>query len=105
MTSIHSLIEGKMRSGSELSKEDKAHVLRAYVHRFTKDHRPQWAAHITQPGGASYPVQFESDADWLANTRFAVTDSGRLDHRFTDCYSSPTWPDNPELRKASTSET
>ncbi len=88
----------KMRLGSELTREDRAHVLAAYVHRFTKEHRPLWSSG-TWKDGKPYPVQFESDAEWLANTRFAVNSAGRLDQRAKFCESSPTWPDNPELRR------
>lgn len=87
------------RLGTELSAADRAHVLRAYVHRFTRDHVPAWARE-PRPDGTAYPVQFDSDSDWLANTRFAVTKAGRLDGRSRYCESRPTWPDNPELRKA-----
>ena len=84
------------RLGSELSAENRRAVLASYVHRFTKEHRPEWA---NRADCAQCPVQFASDAEWLANTRFAVTKSGALDKRVKDCESSPTWPDNPELRK------
>jgi hypothetical protein len=82
--------------GIQLCYSDQQHVLATYVHRFTKDHKPAWAS---QPwkNGQPYPVQFASDADWLANTRFAVGVIGRLDQRVHYCESSPTWPDNPEL--------
>lgn len=85
------------RKGSELTREDQQYVLRAYVHRFTAQHRPQWALE-KRPDGTTYPVQFASDADWLAHTEFYVTKSGRLDKRRHHCFSSPTWPNNPELR-------
>jgi hypothetical protein len=86
------------RKGSELSPTDKAYVLRAYVHRYTGSHTPTWARGTMQ-NGQPYPLQFANDADWLANTLFAVTKSGKLDRRVTDCRSTPTWPNNPELRK------
>lgn len=83
------------RLGSELCTEDQSYVLRAYVHRYTKEHVPGWA---TKAGGGLYPVQFASDAEWLKNTRFRVRKGGRLDERVRVCESAPTWPDNPELR-------
>lgn len=83
--------------GNTLWIKDKEHVLSAYIHRFTKDHKPMWARE-TMPNGNKYPVQFESDSDWLDNTFFEVTKQGRLDKRFHHCESNPTWPDNPELR-------
>ena len=39
-----------------------------------------------------YPIQFKDDQDWLANTRFRVTDTGRLDTVAKCCCSTPTWP-------------
>jgi hypothetical protein len=85
-----------LAKGSDLRPEDREHVLRAYVHRHTREHVPEWA----RRAGAKYPVQFASDAEWLANTYFSVTVTGRLDRRVTHCTSSPTWPDNPELRRS-----
>lgn len=72
--------------GSALHPDDQRYVLGAYVHRFTREHRPAWAAKDS-------PVQFDSDADWLAHTKFAVRVDGRLDMRFTTCQAHPTWPD------------
>lgn len=83
--------------GTDLHPEDQKHVLATYVHRFTREHRPDWA-NEPRPNGKPYPVQFDSDADWLANTTFAVKTDGRLDARVNRCESNPTWPDNPELR-------
>lgn len=87
----------KTKLGSQLHPEDQQHVLRAFVHRFTADHKPSWAQK-PMPNGNPYKVQFSSDADWLAHTYFRVTTSGRLDRRATTCQSNPTWPNNPELR-------
>ncbi len=84
--------------GSQLTKEDQSYVLAAYVHRFTKEHKPQWACEPL-PDGTAYPVQFANDQDWLWNTLFYVSaKTFRLDHRAGRCESTPTWPDNPELR-------
>lgn len=91
---MKSILDSKTRKGNELSPADQAHVLASFVHRFTKQHRPQWAGSL-RPDGTAYPVQFASDADWLANTEFAVLPSGKLDRRVKECHSSPTWPDNP----------
>lgn len=84
------------RLGSELFPVDRAYVLAAYCHRYTGNHKPAWA---TAGVSAPYPVQFASDAEWLVNTRFAVNAHGDLDRRSKECLSSPTWPNNPELRK------
>ena len=75
--------------GSLLNENDKKHVLSAYVHRCTGEHKPQWFK-----GG---PVHFRDDAEWLENTFFEVTKQARLDGRFKHCESHPTYPDNPGL--------
>ena len=87
-----------MVRGIDLCAVDQQKALAAYVHRYTKDHRPTWAQHDVWKDGKPYPVQCASDRDWLENTRFLVRSNGRLDHRARFCSSSPTWPDNPELR-------
>jgi hypothetical protein len=80
--------------GTNLTADDQRHVLAGYVHRFTGDHKPAWTH------GADYKVQFKDDADWLAHTTFETRLDGRLDDRWRVCESRPTWPKNPELRKA-----
>jgi hypothetical protein len=86
--------------GSTLAPKVQAECLRMFVHRYTRQHKPSWTARYDVaafPNG--YPVQYDSDADWLAHTEFAVTTAGQLDKRAHHCQSHPTWPDNPELRK------
>lgn len=85
--------------GIELSAADQQQVLRVFVHRFTRDHKPSWAGKLQAAHGRAYPVQFASDAEWLANTRFVVRKDGSLNLKHLPRSSSPTWPDNPELRK------
>lgn len=82
--------EKPSKLGTELSPAEQARVLREYVHRFTLDHKPSWASQ-KRSDGREYPVQFRSDAEWLAHTRFQVTEAGRLS-RVSECYSVPTWP-------------
>lgn len=86
----------KYVNGAKLSPELRREALRSYVYRFTAEHRPDWARKEWKDG-KPYPVQFASDADWLAHTDFPVTKSGKLASR-KDCQSYPTWPLNPELR-------
>ena len=81
-----------MMKGTELSAQDRQHVLAAYVHRFTRDHKPAWA-YKPRPSGNPYNPHFTNDAEWLAHTFFSVTKMGRLDRRVMHCESSPTWPD------------
>jgi hypothetical protein len=82
--------------GDELKPEQQAEAKRAFLHRYTGQHRPKWSF-TPRPDGTTYPVQFKDDADWLANTVFRVTLRGKLHH---ECQSYPTWPNNPELRKS-----
>ena len=82
--------------GSDLTPQDQRHVLSAYVHRFTAEHVPEWTR---RQDCQTCPVQCASDAEWLANTRFAVRKDGRLNHSYHECHSTPTWPNNPELRR------
>lgn len=85
--------------GPKLQAECKAR----FVHRFTGEHKPKWAHKPFKNESlrlTAYPVQFADDTDWLANTYFEVTKQGELDRRTGHCESYPTWPLNPELRKA-----
>ncbi len=86
-----------MVKGTQLPYQQQRMALASYVHRFTGTHTPAWARK-PRSDGTAYPVQFKDDADWLANTEFPVTKSGRLGRG--DCYSRPTWPNNPELRRS-----
>lgn len=88
----------RMVPGDSLSRSDQNRALASYVHRFTKTHRPAWAER-SRNDGTAYPVQFADDAEWLKNTLFAVKSDGSLDARFKHVVSTPTWPDNPELRR------
>ena len=86
----------KSVTGNTLCHEDQRRVLAAYVHRNTREHRPMWARKYWN--GKPYPVQFASDREWLERTLFVVRNNGRIDLRFRECHSRPTWPDNPALR-------
>lgn len=77
--------------GSELHPDDMEYVLRAFVHRYTRDHIPRWVSEA-ESTGIRYGIQFASDADWLANTIFGIRKDGRLDYRCISCVSHPTWP-------------
>lgn len=85
------------RLGTDLVESDRRHVLAAYCHRFTVKHRPAWACQ-PMPNGNTYRPHFADDSDWLAHTSFATRTNGRLDRRFSHCFSRPTWPQNPEMR-------
>lgn len=86
----------KTKIGSQLSTRVQREALALFVHRYTREHKPAWAAGPWKDG-KPYPVQFASDADWLAHTSFYVTAGGELSKKHVYCESSPTWPDDPEL--------
>jgi len=79
--------------GSDLSPELQREALARFPHRYTRDNIPEYARNLLRPNGQPYPVQFASDADWLANTWFEVTKQGQFSDRNRFCRSSPTWPD------------
>jgi hypothetical protein len=78
--------------GSEMRPEVQEDAKRRFVHRHTREHVPAW---YTKNDWTS--VQFESDADWLANTFFWVRDDGGLANNKKYCESHPTWPDGCRL--------
>lgn len=84
--------------GSELSKDQQEEAKRRFVHRYTGNNKPQWASQ-TWKDDKPYPLHFKDDKDWLENTEFAVTKSGKLCNKTKYCNSKPTYPNNPELRK------
>lgn len=87
-----------MVRGDLLPERLQQDALRAYLHRFTRDHRPIWSKK-PRPCGNPYPVQFASDREWLSRTLFPVTvrKGGRLGEHTragrAHAHSSPTWPD------------
>lgn len=89
----------KYVKGTDMSTRLQREAKACFVHRFTGDHKPLWARK-PMPDGSAYPRQFANDQDWLANTVFAVRNDGELAKREA-CISSPTWPNNPELRTRS----
>ena len=84
--------------GSQLRIEVQNEAKNRFTQRFTAEHTPAWAKK-PMPNGNAYPVQFASDAEWLENTTFVVNTDGTLSRKVRSCDSSPTWPNNPELRK------
>jgi len=82
----------RMIPGNQLQSDEQVHVLRAFVHRYTAEHVPEWVRRGAWKPGVPYPVQFASDQDWLQHTLFAVRTDGRLDRRVKCCESHPTWP-------------
>lgn len=101
--SVKSFSTMKQVKGSDLRPEVQRDALNRFVHRYTGDHKPAWANRIWKDL-KPYPLQFKDDTDWLANTLFWVKADGTLSNRHSFCYSSPTWPNNPELRKGSTEQ-
>lgn len=76
----------KQVHGNEMRPEVQADAKRCFVNRWTGDHTPNW---VYRFGGK---LQFGSDNEWLANTKFWVTKSGNLSKRHRYCESTPTWP-------------
>lgn len=90
--------EIKYVKGTDLTPEQQKEVKAKFVHRYTGNNKPEWTKQ-TWKDGKPYPLHFKDDADWLANTTFAVTKTGKLHGGTKYCNSSPTYPNNPELRK------
>jgi hypothetical protein len=86
-----------LRTGQQLSPLTQRMALGTFTNRYTREHVPAWV-HEAAAKGRRYPVQFDSDVEWLERTKFAVTLAGHLDRREAHCQSFPTWPDNPEMR-------
>jgi hypothetical protein len=84
--------------GSELSAELQRECLAKFVHRYTVDHKPEWAK---QPmgNGKLPPVQFISDREWLEHTLFPITNAGKLALRHS-CNSNPTFPTSEQIEHA-----
>lgn len=93
----------KRMLGSEMPLRLQQDAKARFVHRFTREHKPQWAnkpwKHDDQGNAIAYPVQFDSDKDWLEHTFFVVkNDESAFADNYSSCGCTPTWPDNPELR-------
>ena len=77
--------------GNALSYQVQRQALASFVHRFTMDHKPQWACKAFSAPAIGpamfYAPQYASDAEWLAKTRFAVRKNGDLDNRAKYCQS------------------
>lgn len=86
--------------GSELAPDQQREALARFVHRYTGDHTPKWVSNARRAEGKIYPVQFRDDRDWLANTDFEVTSTGKL-RRNNDCFSRPTWPQGNKITHVS----
>jgi hypothetical protein len=73
------------KTGNELHPEDRAHVLRSYVHRMTEENIRAYPEHARQMREGGYRMPIRTDAEWLANTEFRVRQDGRLDQRVRSC--------------------
>lgn len=85
-------------TGDKLHPDDQKHVLAANQSRFTRTRMPDWAKNPS--GNDKKPaLQFEDDADWLAHTEFrGIDENGRIKRGRWSAKSTPSYPDNPELR-------
>lgn len=87
-----------MVRGDLLPERLQADALRSYLHRYTRENVPLWARK-PRDDGRPYPVQFASDAEFLARSLFPVMirKGGKLGEHTkagrAHCHSSPSWPD------------
>jgi len=81
-----------LQLGSQLPPEIQKEAKRRFIHRFTAEHKPEWA-YRTRSDGKPYKPHFASDQDWLNNTYFYIKKNGTLDNRFKHCMAHPTWPE------------
>jgi len=63
---------------------------RQYVHRYTMEHKPEWAKLPCAGNGRFYAPQYSTDREWYANTIFPGEGPEAGDDH---CYSTgQTWP-------------
>jgi len=86
----------KLINGSKLPDNLKQTVLETFIHRFTRDHKPEWANGLRE-SGKPWQVRFDSDQDWLENTEFCIADDGFLSRKYPHCHPNSTWPDGREI--------
>lgn len=63
--------------GSNLTHKQRNHVKRAFVHRFTGEHKPDWASK-PMPNGNQYQPTHKTDNDWIEDYAFYVQNNGEL---------------------------
>lgn len=73
------------RLGSELSPQDQGRVLAQFVHRMTTESKRQFPEFSRRMILGGYRMPERTDAQWLAETRFATDASGRLNQRVKNC--------------------
>lgn len=93
----------RLVSGDELTPEDRARAMSECVHRHTGTHKPFWAQK-PMPNGKPFPVAFVDCQQWLENTVFRVSLSGKLPAGPIDARSRGVWPNDPQLRAAEAEE-
>lgn len=62
-----------------------------FLHRFTAEHAPAWAAKPCAGNGLYYAPHFATDAEWYANTLFHG-ECGHVGHRDYCHTAKQTWP-------------
>lgn len=80
-----------VKLGKDLSPEDQKRVKAEFIYRFTGEHTPKWAREL-RPDGSRYMPHHKNDTEWLAETWFAVTKSGKFCPRFGQCCSMALFP-------------
>ncbi len=73
--------------GTHLSSADQRSVLASFVHRMTTESRKQFPDFTRRMLAGGYRMPEKTDAQWLAETRFAVKAAGSLDKRVNSCQS------------------
>ncbi len=62
-----------------------------FPHRYTLEHKPNWARNQLRDNGAPYMPQYSTDREWYDNTDFPG--EGDVKPRSNHCMShNPSWP-------------
>jgi hypothetical protein len=69
----------KLTRGTELTRAQRAEVLRTYVHRWTiENHTPMLERLLYGPTFRGTPVATITDTEWIDTHAFWITKAGRL---------------------------
>lgn len=71
--------------GTALSAAQQAHVLNAYLYRMTHESVRRWPTAAKQMRDGGFRLSLITDREWLAHTRFKITNTGKLDGRTRHC--------------------
>ena len=88
MKTQYTFDESDSRLGSELSTSDQNKVLNQFVHRMTVEARKRWPDFARRMIQGGYRMPLRTDAQWLAETRFATDVHGNLNDRVSNCQAT-----------------